>query len=246
MTEAGFDFVEDEDETRFGGEIAEALQISGGGLHDADVLQDGFEDDRGDGVLRGDATNRFEVVEVDGVYELTVRGGDAGADRVELVFAGDARTEFGEGRCEIAGDVVVPAVVAALHDDDVVATGGGAGEADGLIGGFAAGVEESYGLDEGSALADQFCEAGFERGGAAAVQTLILLEGADNRLVDVGVVVAEDVRAEGGVVVDVSLAVAVPHVRAAGTDEDEVGLGDAIYRGDAAGEIASAGFDGSF
>ena len=198
------------------------------------------------GYCAADAANGFEVVEVDGVDELTVRGGDASADGMELVFAGDARAELGERRGEIAGDVVVPAVVAALHDDDVVAAGGGAGETDGLIGGFAAGVEQGDGLDERGALADEFCEAGFERGGAAAVETLILLEGADDGVVDVGVVVAEDVRAEGGVVVDVSLAVAVPHVRAVGADEDEVGLGDSVYRGDAAGEIASAGFDGGF
>ena len=59
-----------------------------------------------------------------------------------LFAARNARSGLGEGRHHIAGDFIVPTVVAALHDYDVVAPGVGAREAERKVGGLTAGGGE--------------------------------------------------------------------------------------------------------
>ena len=126
------------------GKFAEAFQVAGLRFYDADVLQHGLGDEGGHVISFDERAHGFEVVELDGVHERAFGSGNAGGERDEWVFVADdlLAAELLGGVHQVRGNHVLIAVVAALHEDDVVAAGGGSGDADRLGGSFGTGVEE--------------------------------------------------------------------------------------------------------
>ena len=105
---------------------------------------------------------------------------------------------------------VVQSVIAAFELDDLVAAGGGAGQADGMHGGFGPAVAEAHHL-HWKALADFFRKLPFhvmrhaEHG--ARAQPLL------NRFHHRGMAVSGHERAEAQVVIDVVVAIEIAEVR---------------------------------
>ena len=75
-----------------------------------------------------------KVVKADDVHILQHSGGNAGEIGILGYSPGETCGRVRQGRHEIRGDVVVPAVVSALHDDDAV-TPRRLGQGDGVAGG---------------------------------------------------------------------------------------------------------------
>ena len=136
------------------------LQEAGLRHAEADVHQDGLENDRGDlaGIFFEAALDRGEVVEGS---DQDV--GDRGFGHAES--AGDGRgivdvAEIGSVGLYADQSGVVQSVVGAFKLYDLVAAGGGAGQADGVHGGFGTAVAEAAHLDR-EAVADFFREFPF-------------------------------------------------------------------------------------
>ena len=137
------------------------------------------------------------------------------------------------------------AVVSAFEFNDLVAAGGGAGQADGMHGGFRAAVAEADHLNR-KALADFFGEFPFHvmRHAVHGAGGKTFLNG----LHDGGMAVSGHERAESQVVVDVFVAIEIAELAAAGFfHEDRPGIVMAIIAGHAernAFEIFLVGFGG--
>ena len=139
--------------------------------------------------------------------------------------------EVGSVRLHADQSGIMQAVVCAFELDDFVAAGRGAGQANGVHGGFGSAVAEADHLD-GKALADFFGEFPFhvmrhaEHGAGG--------EAFFNGLHDGGMAVPGHERAEGEVVVDVFVAIEVAELAAAGIFyKDGPGLVVAIVAGNA-------------
>src|SRR5439155_260102 len=104
------------------------------------------------------------------------------------------RTEAIERRHHVAGNVVVPAVVAALRTDDVIPSGRRASDANGLIGRFTARVQELNRIDEPDVGTDDLGKPAFEDGRARSEQAGAVTEDALYRRGHIGIVVPEEMR----------------------------------------------------
>ena len=125
-------------------------------------------------------------------------------------------------RDHVHRDRVVPAVVAALELDDVPAAGRGAGDAQRVEGRLAAGLGQQHALDRRHERRTIFSASSTSiRVTPMPIRPTSFAAAATAR-VDVGVAVAEERRAEGGVVVGVGVALAVGERRAARRGDDEV------------------------
>ena len=113
---------------------------------------------------------------------------------------------------------VVPAVVAALELDHVAAAGDRAREPERVEGRLAPGRRQQHLLERGHDVDEPLGELDLDRRDADAHQPGRVRGGR----VDVGVVVPEERRPEGGVVVGVDAAVRVGEGRAARRGDDEV------------------------
>ena len=109
-------------------------------------------------------------------------------------------------------------MVAALELDHVAAAGDRPREPERVEGRFAPGRGQQHLLERGHDVDEPLGELDLDRGDADAHQP----GRARGGRVDVGVVVAEERRAEGGVVVRVDAALGVGEGRAAGRGDDEV------------------------
>src|SRR5690606_833710 len=75
----------------------------------------------GDPVAPQDVAHRVEVVVIDDVNIPLLDIGNASRNRVKRILArGNARTDRVKAADDVGGNIVVPAVVTALDDDDVV------------------------------------------------------------------------------------------------------------------------------
>ena len=177
----------------------------------ADVVRDRLEDDRGDVVVGERALDRVRVVE---------RADDRRVQHLrqdplrERVLAADALG----GRDHVHRDRVVPAVVAALELEHVAPAGDRAREPERVEGRLAPGRRQQHLLERGHDVDEPLGELDLDRRHADAHQP----GRARGGRVDVGVVVPEERRAEGGVVVGVDPALRVGEGRAARRGDDEV------------------------
>jgi hypothetical protein len=174
-------------------------------------VRDRLEDDRGHFVVGERALDLVGVVEPADDRRVE----DLGEDPLrERVLAADALG----GRDHVHRDRVVPAVVAALELDHVAAAGDRAREPERVEGRLAPGRRQQDLLERGHHVDEPLGELDLDRGDADAHQA--------GRVrcsrVDVGVVVTEERRAEGGVVVGVDATVRVGEGRAARRGDDEV------------------------
>ncbi len=244
MAESGFHFVHDEDEPVLIGERAQSLQVAGLGVNHSDVLQNRLGDERRDRALLAYPLDRGEVIEVHDVNELLMIGRDARAQADVGILAGrNPRAKALERRHHIAGHVVVPAVVAALRADDVISSGGRASHANRLIGRFTARVQELNRIDELDVRADELGEPALEDRRAGSEQAGAVAQNALYRGGHVGIVVPEEMRGEGGVVVDVLIAVRVPDQRPFPANKHDFGGDRAIDGDDAPGDKPPVGFE---
>ncbi len=227
-TEAGDDFIEDQEDVAAGAFFAQEVQEAGGGRDAAAIGEERLGEDGADGgvVVQGfeDLGGRVPF----GDYDVIVRE-LAAAYRV----GGDGRFRRG-----VVADqsLIRPAVVVAFELEVLVATGDGAGEAEGNLDGFGAGVgigDEIRARDEAAeAFGDFVFEVALGSVGGAAAG--LGLEGGG----DGGVGMAENERAPGEGEVDIAVAIDVFDGGAAGALEVErVGFGEAAETaGDATGE----------
>ena len=231
---AGFDFVEDEQSAVFIAKIAEALEEAGLRKAEADVHENGFENDGGDlsGIFLEAALDAGEVVER-GDFHVVERGlRNTAAAGNGIWRYGIAPVVVGLG-LDADESGVVEAVVGAFEFDDFVALGGGASDADGVHGDFGAAGAEADHLD-GIARANFFGELPFlivrHAEGGAFVE--FLFDSFDDR----GMAVAGHERAEAEIVVNVFVAVDIVDAAAfAVFDEDGIGLVVAVVAGDSEG-----------
>ena len=182
-----------------------------------------------------------EVVEVDDVDAPLGAHGDAGRDGNEGIFAG------GHARPDVHGhhrtaDFVMPTVVPAERQHHVVAPGKAPREANGIGGGFTAGVEDLDEIEVWHALAEQLGQARLPGCRPGTDQRPAFTHRPLDRGVDFRVVVAEQVRCKGGVVIQVLAPVPIPEATALRLDKDNGQGRLSVERHDAAGNMAGAGF----
>src|SRR5271170_4408258 len=230
---AGLYFVEDQERAVFRGDLAQTLQEAWFRHAEADVHKDWFENDRGNfaGIFFETAFDGSQVVE-GGDEDVC----DSGFRHTESAGNGDGIVDIAEvGSVGLYADQggVVQSVVGAFKLYDFVAAGSGAGQADGVHGGFGAAVAEAAHLN-GKAVTDFFGEFPFhvmrhaEHG--AGGETFF------DGLHDGGMAMSGHERAEGEVVVDVFVAVEVAELAAAGfLHEDRPGIVVTIVAGYAEG-----------
>src|SRR5579875_3278849 len=82
-----------------------------------------------------------------------------------------AWTDRRQRRHHVAGNIVVPAVITPLHNDDVISSGKRACKADGLIRRLASGIHNLHRVHKGNRLADQLGETALETRGVCAKET---------------------------------------------------------------------------
>ena len=238
VAEAGLDLVEHEQEAVFVGEIPQSLEITRSRLHQADVLQDRLGDQCGNRVLFADVTHRLEIIEVYVVHQFTVDLRDPGAQcRVRVLARRHPRTDHLNGREHIARHVVVRAVEATLHNDDVVPAGRGAGDSQGGHARFRTGGAQVDLVDGLHVGAQQLGEPALLLVGAAAVEADPTGEDLSHGLGDDRMVVPKDVGGKSGVVVEVAVTLQVPHPGSPGAGEIDRGCHFARAGNDAAGNV---------
>ena len=211
-TEAGHDFVEDEEGAMFGGDVAEKLEVAGLGEDESGVGGVGLDDDGGDLVaeVREGFLEAFDVVV--GEADCFVGEGFWNAGGIGLA-AGEGT---GAGGDEEGVDV---AVVAAFEFDDLVASGESTGEADAGHGGFGAGVDHADFLDTRNPVGDDLGHLDFVWIGDAEGEAV--LGGFVDGVGEASGGVPEDVGAPAANVVDVGFAIDVFDAAAFGAADEE-------------------------
>src|ERR1035438_8037967 len=157
---AGFDFVEDQQRAVFVADLAQAFQEAGLRNAEADVHENGLEDDRRNlvGILFETTLDSSEVIEggdehiSDGRFRHAETARNRGR-RVDIAIVGSVRLYADQS-------AVVQAVVGAFELDDLVASGGGARETNRVHGHFGTAIAEAAHLDR-KASADLFGEFPF-------------------------------------------------------------------------------------
>jgi len=109
-------------------------------------------------------------------------------------------------------------VITTFKLDDAITLGESAGQADGRHGGFRSGADEAHHLHARHGFDDEFGELGFAGSGSA--ETGAVARGALDRCDDFWMRVPEDERSPGADVVDVLVAVGVPHAGARTSNND--------------------------
>ena len=130
----------------------------------------------------------------------------------------------------------MPAVVAALHDDEVVASGDRPGQADRLRRRLAPAVEQTNPLHPRDVRAQQLGQLPLDLRRPGAEKVRALVDDPFDRTGQPNVPVTEKLWSKGAVEVDVFVAFSVLDARALRLDEGDIGLGDAVHRRDAAGD----------
>ena len=192
-TEAGHDFVEDEERAVTRGDGANGGEVADVGHDEADVAAVGLENDAGDlarvGGERGVEGGGVVVGENDGL--AGEGGGDAGA--VGVAVGERAGTGFDEQRIGMA-------VVTAGEFNDLVALGEAACEADGRHRGFRAAAAHANFFDRGHEASNELGH--LDLGGIGCAEGSPVFEGGGDGGFDDRVVVAVDRWAPGADEVD--------------------------------------------
>ena len=226
---AGFHFVEDQQRAVFGGNVAQPLQKAGLRHAQADVHQNRFQNDGRDlaGILLEAQLDAGQVVE--GRSENVGHGGFRHSEPARHRSRSVDIAVVGRVRLHADQRGIVQAVVSAFKFYDLVAAGSGAGQANGVHGGFRTAVAEAHHLDR-KAVADFFGQfplhvVGHAEHGAGA-ETLF------HGLHDRGMAMSGHERAETQVVVDVFVAVEVAELAALSLfHKNRIGIVSAIVAG---------------
>src|SRR5262249_20765716 len=107
--------------------------------------------------------------------------------------------------------IVVPAVIAALELDDLLAPGIGAGKTQGVIGRFRSAAAEGHLIGTGDRLDQQFGNLDFQLEHSGADKIEVFADLAD-RYRDSRMTMAEDIRPEGTMIVDVPNAIGIVEI----------------------------------
>jgi hypothetical protein len=177
-------------------------------------VRDQLEDDRGHVVLLERLRHLVRVVEAAHDRRVEHLGQDPLRERVLLAHA------LG-GRDHVHRDRVVPAVVAALELDHVAAAGRRARDAERVEGRLAPGRREEHLLERRDVVDELLRHLDLDLADPDPHQVDMATNRGDSRI-DICVVVAEDWRSEGGVVVREDAPVPVGEGRAARRGDDEV------------------------
>jgi hypothetical protein len=192
--ETGDHLVEHEHGAVAGGQLADALEVAGGGLG----LGGRLHDDAGDRVLVEERGEGVEVAVGEGGGGLVGDAGVHGGAADEPVVGGEERLVTAQG--------------------DEGAAGGRPRQAHGGRGGVGAVLGELDHLRGGHGLQEALGGLDLDGGGADEVAAAVELP--THGLGDAGVGVAEGDRAQAGPVLDVLVTVDVPHVRAPAVRDD--------------------------
>ena len=243
MAETGLDLVEDQQEAELVGQIAQTFQITGLGFHHADILEQRLGDQRRHGIAAADIAHRLQVVVIDGMDHAGLGDGGARPQGAQRIFAGrDARPDLGQGVEDVAGQLVVIAVIAALHHDHMRTAGDGAGDADGQRGRLAAGVEQRHLVHRRDMGADQFGQLAFQPRGTGAEQAVAARQGQRGGLVHGAEIMAQEIGREARMIIHIALARGVPQMRALALHEGDGRIDAAVDRRDAARNEAAIVF----
>jgi hypothetical protein len=121
-------------------------------------------------------------------------------------------------------------VKAALHYDDVVSTRGAAREADRGHRGFSPCIQDLRHLADFHIRAHQFGEPAFQHIGTAAAEANAVFQNIFHSRVHATIIVTQDRWSEGGVIIEVAIAIRVPQIRALGALESQFRLNPARKR----------------
>ena len=199
--------VEDQHGAILGAQLAQPFQETGLRHHQVHVAGNGLDDQAGHiiRVLLEQAANTVQIV---------VAGDERVLDHV-LGHAGRAGVAEGQRTAaRLHQQAVCRAVVAALELDDAVAARVAAGQPQGRHGGFRAGTGEAHPLDVREHVADSLRQLGLAHIGRAERQAIG--HGRLHGLQHLGVRVANNGRPPRAHVIDVGLALHVPHAGALG------------------------------
>ena len=247
MAKAGLYLVEHQQEAELVRQIAQAFQIAGLRLHHADILQQGLGDQGGDGIAAADILHRLQVVVVHRMDKAGIGDGGARPQRPQRIFAGRyPRTDLGQRVEHVDGQLVVIAVIAALHHDDVLLPRDSARDADGQRGGFAAGVEQGAFLNCRHGVAHQPRQDAFGLRRPCAEQAFAAGQRPGSRFIDGREIVAQKIGRKSRMVINVALAGGVPQIGAFGLCKGDGRINGAIDRGDTAGNVAAIVVEGAF
>ena len=142
MAKAGFNLIKNKGKAVPIGQLAQSFQISSFRLDDPDILENGFRDEGRDGILLTHILYGPKIIEVNRVNEFLMLARNSRANRNVSVFTRrNPWPDHIKGRHQITGDVVMPPIVATLHNDDVIPSGDRASQTNRFVSSFAASVQ---------------------------------------------------------------------------------------------------------
>ena len=202
MPEAGLHLIEDQDDPVTVSKACAGQQVARLRLDDADVLQDRLGEEARDGIVSKAHSTASRSLKFR-TWTRTAHATGMPADRGTNGYSPrNARADLLQRRHHVAGDFVVPAVVAALHHDDVIAAGEGPGEPQGVVGRLGAGAGDLHLVERRHAAQEQLGATAFPGRRAGAHQGPAFVERPADGGVHLGIGVAEQVRGEGGVIIE--------------------------------------------
>ena len=139
----------------------------------------------------------------------------------------------------------MPAVVAALHDDNVVASRLRPGEANGVVGRLRSRVGQHDLVDGGYVLDQHLRQSPLPGVGSRTHEGDLVVEHLADGSVDVGIVVAKEIRRKGGVIVDILVAFQVPDATTPSPDERDPRRRGAVHGDDASRDDLAVCFEQS-
>ena len=216
-TEAGLNLVQDPQKAVLIALFTQEIHVAGLGIGQAEVTQHGLGNNGSH--LMAIALERqlqhLGIIEGDRNDQIVQGSRDAGAGRD---LDGVPAVAVSAGGC-IGGveHIVISAVIAAFQLDNLFSAGVGSGYTDGVHGGFGAGVDQTNHFHRGAHIDDRLGHLHLAFAGDARRHAAV--EGLDDRIVHLIIGIAQDDRTEAQSIVDVLIAVHVPHVGALATAE---------------------------
>ncbi len=116
----------------------------------------------------------------------------------------------------------MPTIVASLHDYDVVPPGSGPRSPDGLIRRLTSAIQELNFINTGHGVAEELRQFTFQLRCTRSKKARAVMQNALDCFRNIWIVVTQDVRGEGGVIVDVPVPLRVPDIRSLSFNKNDL------------------------
>src|SRR5690606_16878930 len=139
MAETRFYLIEYQQETMLIRQLPQSLQVTRYRLYNADILQYRLQENAGHRIPFKNIGYRIEIIKIDHMHQRLLRFRNTRRDGSEWVLPGAyPAANLSLITDHVGRHVIVPAIVSALHDNDMIPARGGPCNSDGMEGCFRA------------------------------------------------------------------------------------------------------------